>query len=208
MNYAVSSYAASLTTLSFAKRKPMKLSASHSKLLLVTMPHTPGQNPLPGVKKEAEIIQETLRDHIAVKLLEMPAVKTVLDDIPSYDVTHFACHGYADPTSPFRSGLLLCGDEPGKDIDTNIRNSTLTVERMSSMDTRESQLAFLSACCTASENASSALIDEGIHLASAFQLSGFPHVIASLWEASDEFSVAVTERFYQNILEAKWCRWT
>lgn len=45
------------------------------------------------------------------------------------------------------------------------------------------------------------LIDEGIHLASAFQLSGFPHVIASLWEASDELSMAVTERFYQNILE-------
>lgn len=42
-----------------------------------------------------------------------------------------------------------------------------------------SQLAFLSACCTA-ENTSIILIDENIYLASGSQFAGYPNVIASL----------------------------
>lgn len=40
-------------------------------------------------------------------------------------------------------------------------------------------------------------MDEGIHLAGGFQLAGYPHVIASLWEADDDLSVAVAEKFYR-----------
>lgn len=32
-------------------------------------------------------------------------------------------------------------------------------------------------------------------------LTGFPHVIASLWEVDDELSVAMTEIFYKAILD-------
>ncbi|MCJ1279675.1 hypothetical protein MMC21_007499 [Puttea exsequens] len=160
------------------------------------MPKTPGQIPLPGVEREAEIIQNTLREIISVKVHELPPVKDVIEDLPLYNSVHFACHGYSDPQSPFRSGLMLCGVEPEKGFDKNIRNSTLTVDTVSSIDTERSLLAFLSACCTA-ENASSTLIDEGIHLASGFQLAGYPHVIASLWEADDDLSVAVAGKFYR-----------
>ena len=106
-------------------------------------------------------------------------MKVVMDDLPYYDFVHFACHGYADPQSPFRSGLLLCGNEPDKGFDENIRNSILTVETVSSINIERSQLAFLSACCIA-ESAYLVLMDEGIHLADGFQLAGYPHVIASL----------------------------
>lgn len=198
MSHAISSYAASLTTLSFAKYKPMTLAASHSKLLLVTMPYTPGQAPLSGVDEEGDIIQKKW-DSKRVKLLRMPIVQSVLDGLPYYDIVHFACHGFADPKSPFQSGLFLRGDEPGTPFYKNIRNSTLTVERISSMNLKDSQLAYLSACCTA-QNSASALVDEGIHLARGFQLSGFPHVVAHLWEADDELSVAMTERFYQTVI--------
>lgn len=176
----------------------MTIAASHAKLLLVTMPSTPGQEDLPGVTREAKTISDTMSGS-TVKALVKPEVKTVVDELPSYDIVHFACHGYTDPMSPLRSGLPLCGDEPARPFNKNTRNSTLTVERISSMDTRQSQLAFLSACCTA-ENASPELMDEVIHLASGFQLTGFPHVIASLWEADDDLAEAMTERFYQNIL--------
>lgn len=56
MSYAISSYAASLTTPSLAKSKPTTQASCHSKLLLVTMPHTPGEEPLLGVEEEAENI--------------------------------------------------------------------------------------------------------------------------------------------------------
>lgn len=84
---------------------------------------------------------------------------------------------------------------PKSFFDENMRSSKLTVGTMSSINTERSSLAFLSACCTA-ENAVSVLMHEGIHLAGAFQLAGYPHVIASLWEADDALSVAVAEKFY------------
>lgn len=195
MSCAISSYASSLTSRAYAKQKPVLLKPS-SALLLVTMPETPNESDLPGVKREARVIQKTMEGLMAVKLREMVPMKVILDDLPHYNSVHFACHGYADPQSPFRSGLLLCGDEPEKGFDKNIRNSTLTVEIVSSINTERSQLAFLSACCTA-ENASLVLMDEGIDLAGGFQLAGYPHVIASLWEADDYLSVAVADRFYQ-----------
>ena len=98
------------------------LAPGSSALLLVTMPVTPGQRQLDGVKEEAETIQNTLRGLIIVKLHELPTVKDVMEDLPFYDSVHFACHGGTDPQSPFQSHLLLCGDEPDKGFNENTRN--------------------------------------------------------------------------------------
>ncbi|MCJ1265659.1 hypothetical protein MMC22_005539 [Lobaria immixta] len=167
MSCAISSYASTLTARAYAKQKPV----------------TPGLSDLEGVEREAKIIQETVEGHMAVKQLEMQRVNVVLDDLPLYNHVHFACHGYANPQSPFQSELIL-------------KDGALTVETISSINTERSQLAFLSACCTA-ENASLKLMDEGINLANGFQLAGYPHVIASLWEADDDLSVAIAEKFYR-----------
>ena len=126
----------------------------------------------------------------------MQPVDIVFDRLPSYDLVHFACHGMVNPQSPFSSGLVLCRDEVETSFQVNTRNSILTVEKMTSINTQRSYLAFLSACCTA-ENVLVDLIDEGIHLASSFQLAGYPQVIASLWEADDALSVAIAETFYR-----------
>ena len=89
----------------------------------------------------------------------------------------------------------VCGSEPEKSFHENKKDSMLTVETVSSINTPYSVLAFLSACYT-TENASSALVDEGIHLGCDFQSAGYPYVIASLWEAYDILSVAVAAKFY------------
>jgi CHAT domain-containing protein len=44
-------------------------------------------------------------------------------------------------------------------------------------------LAYLSACSTA--YGGTGLLDEAIHLASAFQAAGFQHVVATLWPVGD-----------------------
>lgn len=194
MSCVISSYASTLTTRAYAKQKPVALESSSSSLLLVAMPRTPNASDLPGVEREATSIQHIVQESITVNLRKQPPVKTILGDLPLYNSVHFACHGYADPRSPFRSGLLLCGNEPEKDFQKNTRENMLTVETISSINTERSQLAFLSACSTA-ENASSILMDEGIHLAGGFQLAGYPHVIASLWEANDNLSVEVAKKF-------------
>lgn len=160
------------------------------------MPKTPNKSPLPGVEREATSIQHTVQGFMAVKLRKLPSVNIILEDLPLYNSVHFACHGYADPRNPFRGGLLLYGNEPEKGFQENTRDSILTVETISSINIERSQLAFLSACCTA-ENASLLLMDEGTYLAGSFQLAGYPHVVASLWEADDDLSVEVAKKFYR-----------
>lgn len=85
------------------------------------MPKTPNESDLPGVAKEARIIQEAAKILATVELRELAPVlvQVILDNLPIFNAVHFACHGYADPNSPFRGGLLLCGDEPEKIFDEN-----------------------------------------------------------------------------------------
>lgn len=47
------------------------------------------------------------------------------------------------------------------------------------------------------------LVDESIHIASAFQITGFAHVIGSLWPADDDVCVRVAELFYKSLVMCK-----
>ncbi len=55
--------------------------------------------------------------------------------------------------------------------------------------------AYLSACCTAF-NPATELVDEAVHLTTAFQLAGYPQVVGTLWEIDDALSVRVADAFY------------
>ena len=103
----------------------------------------------------------------------------ILDNLSFFYTVYFAYYGFADSNSLFCSGLFLCGDKSQKGFDENINNSILTVNLINLVNTKNSQLAFLSTCFTATM-ASLQLLDKEIYLASAFQLFGFPHIIASL----------------------------
>jgi CHAT domain-containing protein len=57
------------------------------------------------------------------------------------------------------------------------------------------RLAYVSACSTA-RTGDLSLLDEAVHLATAFQLAGFPHVIGTLWEINDATAVEIADTFY------------
>jgi CHAT domain-containing protein len=97
---------------------------------------------------------------------------------------HFACHGTAEITDPSNSRLLL-HDRP------------LTVVDVARLRLHDAELAFLSACETARPGAR--LADEAIHLASAFQLAGYRHVIAALWPVADHTAVAFADYIYATL---------
>jgi CHAT domain-containing protein len=61
-------------------------------------------------------------------------------------------------------------------------------------------LAFLSACSTARPD--DRLADEAIHLASAFQLAGYRHVVGTLWPISDSHAVRLADDFYAELASA------
>ncbi|MFI9548885.1 CHAT domain-containing protein [Streptomyces sp. NPDC052016] len=57
------------------------------------------------------------------------------------------------------------------------------------------RLAYLSACDTL--RTSTDLADEAVHIVSAFQMAGFPHVVGSLWHVVDAIGAEVARSVYE-----------
>ena len=77
----------------------------------------------------------------------------------------------------------------------------LRINELSNRNLDWSMLAYLSACHSANYTSES-LLDEAIHIASGFQLAGFPHVIGTLWEANDLKAREVAIEFYKNLFDS------
>lgn len=146
---------------------------------------------LPNATKELDDILLAVegRQGIASTRLISPTVAQLTALLPTYHAIHFACHAVSDEQNPSNSHLLLNNDSgPGK----------LTVQSISALNIPNAQIVYLSACCTA-DNASAALADESIHIASGFQLAGFSHVLATRWQADDAACRSVARVFYQEL---------
>jgi hypothetical protein len=194
LDRVVSSYTPTIRALRHARQRP---GAPRGPLtaLVVAMPTTPG---VPGrlsfVPTEVEMLRSRLFQPIVLAEPDpgeaatspLPTKANVLARLPGCPVAHFACHGDSNPRDPSRSGLLLHDHDEDR----------LTVSSLTPLRLRGAQLAYLSACRTAAIDAA-ALADEAIHLVTAFQLAGYPHVIGTLWEINDQIAVEVAESFYQ-----------
>jgi len=196
----ISSYTPTIRALRYARQQPAALRGP-GQSLIVAMPTTPGQAALPFAEAEATMLAGRLP--APVLLMEpgplpagdpvaaeprTPTLDTVLEQLPGCAVAHFACHGSHDPADPSRSHLLL----------HDHATAPLTVASLAPVRLEHAQLAYLSACRTAFHDTEQ-LLDEAIHLATAFQLAGFPHVIATLWEIQDRVAVTMADRFYAGL---------
>ncbi len=169
--------------------------------LIVAMPTTPGVpglGRLPYVAAEAELLRRHLPDSVLLRepdpadadvpLTEPPTKPAVLRHLPDCTIAHFACHGASHPADPSRS-LLLLHDHA---------SDPFTVASLAPVRLDHARLAYLSACRTAAVG-NVELIEESIHLTSAFQLAGFPHVVGTLWEIRDQTAAAVADAFYTHL---------
>jgi len=193
MSHVISSYSPSLKSLQFVRSKPrMPLNQQDSKILVVSMPTTPGlgYDGNLNVADEVTSIKQQFTTTESVTALERPTKEDVLKSFNNCNVAHFACHGRADRVEPANSALLL-GNE-------NLEE--LTITDLDAINHDHAQIAYLSACSTAETKVSN-LVDESIHLASTFQLVGFPHVIGTLWGADDSAAVEVAGEFYRLLLQ-------
>ncbi|SOE32592.1 Tetratricopeptide repeat-containing protein [Streptomyces sp. OK228] len=201
MDRVVSSYTSTIRALYHARRHHTSVQ-SVSRSLIVAMPTTPGvEGRLEHVSREAELLRRLLpnptlliepdgaADGAASRETEArPTKARVLERLPDCGIVHFACHGAHDPADPSKSLLLLHDHE----------SDPLTVASLFKIRMDTAQLAYLSACRTAFME-SVELIDEAIHLTSAFQLAGFPHVIGTLWEINDEMAWRMAADFYHQL---------
>jgi hypothetical protein len=198
MDRVISSYAPTIRALRYA-RQHTTTAPPQGRALIVAMPTTPGvTGRMLYVSAEVAKVAKRLPEYVLLTepdapngnppVDSLPTKANVLVHLPGCTIAHFACHGATDPTDPSKSLLLLHDHD----------RDPLTVASLTPINLDHAELAYLSACSTAFTSATE-LIDEAIHLSSAFQLAGFPHVIGTLWEIDDATAAEVADTFYENL---------
>ncbi|GAA0408830.1 CHAT domain-containing protein [Acrocarpospora corrugata] len=173
LDSVISSYIPTLRTLRDARDRP---AARERHQLTIALSRTPGLPNLPAVVAEAAALTGP------ALLDEQATTRRVLAALSQATWAHFACHAHADLASPAGGGLLL-------------HDGTLRLPEIGALHLPGAELAYLSACSTANHGIRH--VDEALHLASAFQLAGFRHVIASLWPLVDGIAAGAARAFYR-----------
>lgn len=137
---------------------------------------------LPSAALEAEAVgalldADILQDGAA-------SVAAVADALQDSAICHLAVHAVSDLDSAARGYLELS-------------DGTLSIADIVRLRPRRPWLAYLSACDTA--NTGTAIPDQGVTVASAFNLVGYPNVVGTLWPADDKTAAQVAQRFYAEL---------
>ncbi|WP_113705570.1 CHAT domain-containing protein [Nonomuraea lactucae] len=187
---AVSSYTPTVRALAHARRARFPEPEDGSpdpQGLLVAMPTTPDASPIPGAFGEAAAVRDLVPGDAAIMTGPQATHESVLTALAEAHWAHFACHACDEPTDP-SAGRLLVHDHLSR---------PLTVVDVGRLDLRRAELAYLSACSSARPGIR--LTDEAIHLASAFQLIGYRHVISTLWPVSDRIALRFAKLVYAGL---------
>ncbi|MEV4630659.1 CHAT domain-containing protein [Micromonospora sp. NPDC049523] len=182
LDRVVSSYAATINTL-VRDTVPTHRATS----LVVAVPDAPGHTALAAAEREARWVAARLAEtgyppHPPI--IGAAATRAeVLARLSTAGWAHFACHATA-ADNPADSHLVL-------------HDGPLPVRELFSLRVEGAFLAYLSACTTAFGGTD--LVDEAIHISSAFQLAGYRHVIGTLWQVGDEVADLVARAVYGEI---------
>ncbi|MQA84254.1 MAG: CHAT domain-containing protein [Streptosporangiales bacterium] len=177
LDRVVSSYTPTVRALHHARRPAVP---GGDGPLVVGINEVPDHRPLQNAVSEAEFVAATLPGSRPPVLDGAADRRTILDRLPASDWAHFACHAMAMP-DPAESHLVL-------------HDGPLPVRELTGQSLDHARLAYLSACTTAFGGTS--LADESIHIASAFQIAGFPHVVGTLWPIADTAALEFARHIY------------
>ncbi|KAG9125055.1 hypothetical protein FRC07_009145 [Ceratobasidium sp. 392] len=143
-----------------------------------------GLESLPSTKAELDEIQAKAEGLPFTRLDGYAANgDVVLGAMKKHSWVHFACHASQDSDDPMKSAFRL--------HDQDLDLATITSHQLDN-----AQLAFLSACQTATGDA--ALPDEAVHLAAGLLFAGYPTVIATMWSIQDQDAPLVAGRTGQS----------
>ena len=147
------------------------------------MPETPGLADLEGTQAEAEDLARRFPAHKSSSVLRPPETRSRSDAQHLWG--HFACHGSQDPSGQTKGALHLAR----RPIDHPANHEAPAPQSSNSPTCR--------ACET--NRGSTAIPDEAITLASALQIAGYQHVIATLWQIRGMTAVDIAKNLYNEI---------
>jgi CHAT domain-containing protein len=142
-------------------------------------------SPLPGARKEVEVLQEHYQGLFLFDSLA--SEKMVKAHAADFAVLHFATHGILDEKRPILSSLALSEDSD------SLESNFWQAHEISKLPVN-ANLVMLSACETGFGR-----FEQGngvASLARAFMYAGSPSLVASLWQVSDYATAKIVEQFY------------
>ncbi|KAJ9666406.1 hypothetical protein H2201_003594 [Coniosporium apollinis] len=190
MDRVISSYAPTLKTLIYSHQslaRTLVPTQSAPTTVLVAMPTTPKQAPLPHATAEVNRVASLIP--ITSTILAEPTTNEVLSALQSAAYVHLATHGFSNASDPSKSALLLS-------------DGALDVRKITRARLAKPRLAYLSACQTLASEGEE-LRDECLHITSAFQCAGFPHVVGTLWAVWDRCAADIGEEFWKSLIQYK-----
>ncbi|WP_421875508.1 CHAT domain-containing protein [Marinoscillum sp.] len=179
--------------------------------------------PLPGTKKEVDLINTTLKSggYQTNVYTQTQASEKAIKTVRNPGIIHIATHGfflenreannkvfgvqvdYANDNPLLRSGLMLAGasaDESEQSFE-GADNGILTAYEAITLPINETSLVVLSACETGKGEIQSG---EGVYgLQRAFMVAGADAMIMSLWKVDDEATQQLMSSFYANMMVKK-----
>ncbi|KAF8598597.1 hypothetical protein BDV93DRAFT_561201 [Ceratobasidium sp. AG-I] len=156
-------------------------------LLAVGQKSTPGMRSLPGTDIELTHIQDKARGHVVTRIDgDRATPEAVLAGMESHSWVHLACHAKQNLANPMQSAFYLHG-------------GMLDMAAITQKQLRNADLAFLSACQTATGDEK--LSEEAVHLAAGMLIAGYRGVIAAMWSIEDEDAPLIAEKVYEYLLE-------
>jgi CHAT domain-containing protein len=181
-DFVVSSYIPTLSSLitgSCPATKP------NCQVLAVALPV---ESHLPNTGQELDCIANRVGSSNVKKLVESEAtLENVIAGLKDSSFIHFACHGVQDAESPNESALILAN------------SSRLTLSHLHHLSFPHAQLAFLSACQTATGD--ERLVQEAVHLAAGMLSAGYRGVIATMWSIMDSDAPLVADEIYAHLFK-------
>jgi CHAT domain-containing protein len=150
--------------------------------------YAPGASSLPAVRAELQAVARYLPEPGPATHLAGPDAtrQAVLQKLPGHSWMHLSCHGIQHPADASLSAFLLY-------------HQPLTLADIAALNLRETDLAYLAACQTATGDLR--LLDEALHLAAALQLIGYRHEPATLRSISDTTAPDMAEITYAHLLQ-------
>jgi CHAT domain-containing protein len=182
LDRVVSSYTPTLRALHHARQRAARPAGTGT--LVVSVAEAAGTAPLPGTRRESEHLAQLLPG-ASVLADDAATHSAVVSALPRHAHAHFACHAMGDLERPSDSRLVL----------HDHTERPLTVRDLARLRLPSAQLAYLSACDTL--RTSPQLADEAVHIVSALQIAGFPHVVGSLWHVVDAIGADVARDLYE-----------
>lgn len=182
-DFAISSY---IPTLASLLDRIDRGTVTEPRLLAICQTSTPGQAPLHAAELEVNTISQCMKKGVTVLKDSAATVETTLKVMEDCNWIHLACHGVQDLREPTSSAIILW-------------DGKLTLAEIIKKSLSQAELAFLSACETATGD--SKLSEEAVHLAAGMLLAGYRGVIATMWSIQDEDGPTIAKAVYTQIMD-------